>query len=70
MCVSRRSHFTRVPGLCIAHPAKSQNQNSDRERYSGFESAAERDLEAKWRLSQENATSHDPQMATFESKPL
>jgi hypothetical protein len=38
--------------------------------YSGFDPALYRTLEAKWHFSQENATSHDLQMATFESKPL
>jgi hypothetical protein len=38
--------------------------------YSGFDSALYRTLEAKWHFSQDNATSHDLQMATFESKPL
>jgi len=39
-------------------------------RYSGFNSALYRKVEAKWHFSQENATSHDLQMETFESKPL
>jgi hypothetical protein len=37
---------------------------------SGFDSALYRKVEAKWHFSQENATSHDLQMATYESKPL
>jgi hypothetical protein len=40
------------------------------ESYSGFDSALYRRFEAKWHFSQENATSHDLQMATYESKPL
>jgi len=39
-------------------------------RYSGFDSALYRRIEAKWHFSQENATSRDLQMATCESKPL
>jgi hypothetical protein len=38
--------------------------------YSGFDSALCRNLEAKWHFSQENATSHELQMARCESKPL
>jgi hypothetical protein len=38
--------------------------------YSGFDSALYGNLDAKWQFSQENATSHGLQMATFESKPL
>ena len=40
------------------------------EAYSGFNSALYRNLEAKWHLSQENATPHELQMATCELKPL
>jgi len=39
-------------------------------RYSDFDSALYRKHEAKWHFSQENATSHDFQMARLESKPL
>jgi len=39
-------------------------------RCSGFDSALYRKLEAKWHFSQENATSHDLQRSTGESKPL
>jgi hypothetical protein len=38
--------------------------------YSGFDSALYRNHDAKWHFPQENATSHDLQMATRESKPL
>jgi len=38
--------------------------------YSGFDSALYRKLEAKWHFYQENATSHELQMETCESKPL
>jgi len=38
--------------------------------YSGFDSAHYRKHETKWHFSQENATSHDFQMARLESKPL
>jgi len=39
-------------------------------RYSGFDSAAYRKLDAKWCFPQENATWHDRQVSTCESKPL
>jgi hypothetical protein len=38
--------------------------------YSGFDSALYRNVDAKWHLSQENATSHELQIAALESKPL
>ncbi len=38
--------------------------------YSGFDSAPYRNVCAKWHFSQENATAHDLQMTTLESKPL
>jgi hypothetical protein len=38
--------------------------------YSGFDSAHYRNVDAKWHFPQENATSHDLQRATRESKPL
>jgi hypothetical protein len=44
--------------------------NSGWPSYSGFDSALYRNLDAKWHFPQENATSHDLQMATCESKPL
>jgi hypothetical protein len=40
------------------------------ENYSGFDSAPYRNVNAKWHFPQENATSHDLQMATRESKQL
>jgi hypothetical protein len=43
---------------------------AERGRYSGFDSALYRNLEAKWHFSQENATSCDLQVAACESKPL
>jgi len=39
-------------------------------RYSGFDSALFRNLDAKWHFPQENATLLDLQMSTRESKPL
>jgi len=39
-------------------------------RYSGFDSAPYRKLDAKWRFPQENATLLDLQVSTRESKPL
>jgi len=39
-------------------------------RYSGFDSALYRKLDAKWRFPQENATLHDLKVSTCESKPL
>jgi len=39
-------------------------------RYSVFDSALYRKLEAKWHFLQENAASHELQMETCESKPL
>jgi len=39
-------------------------------RYSGFDSALYRKLDAEWHFSQENATLHEFKMATVESKPL
>jgi hypothetical protein len=39
-------------------------------RYSGFDSALYRNVDAKGHFSQENATSHDLQVAALESKPL
>jgi len=38
--------------------------------YSGFDSSVYRNLEAKWHFPQKNATLHDLQMATCESKTL
>jgi len=38
--------------------------------YSGFDSAPYRKLDARWRFPQENATLHDLQVSTCESKPL
>jgi len=35
-----------------------------------FDSILSRNVDAKWHFSQENATSHDLQMAAFEAKPL
>ena len=44
--------------------------NTELKRYSGFDSALYRNVDSKWHFPQENATSHDIQMATRESKPL
>jgi hypothetical protein len=38
--------------------------------YSGFDSALYRKLDAEWHFSQDNATLHDFETATVESKPL
>ncbi len=42
----------------------------DEDGYSGFDSALYRNVGAKGHFSQENATSHDLQVARLESKPL
>ena len=39
-------------------------------RYSCFDSGLYRNVDAMWHFSQENATSHDLQMAALESRPL
>jgi hypothetical protein len=44
--------------------------NQSATRYSGFDSALYRYVDAKWHFHQENATSHDFQTAALESKPL
>jgi len=38
--------------------------------YSGFDSALYKQIEAEWHFPKENATLHEFQMATYESKPL
>jgi hypothetical protein len=75
-CGQRCSHkHSRCQGRRDAHERINlrnrggPKENSARD-YSGFDSALYRILGAKWHFSQENATSHALQMATFESKPL
>jgi hypothetical protein len=53
-----------------SHPILLPRTCLGRRHYSGFDSALYRRLAAKWHFSQENAASHDLEMATCESKPL
>jgi hypothetical protein len=67
-----------VAGQCELAIKEQENKQLDRAlrpptalaSYSGFDSAFYRNVDSKWHFPQENATSHDPQMATRESKPL
>jgi hypothetical protein len=51
-------------------PIRSTNFSPAIPPYSGFDSALYRNVDAKGYFPQENATSHDLQMAALESKPL
>ncbi len=67
-----------VAGQCELAIKEQENKQLDRALrpttalagYSGFDSALYRNVDSKWHFPQENATSHDLQMATRESKPL
>jgi hypothetical protein len=60
----KKSFSNRFQQLSIDTP------HHPRAGHSGFDSALYRNVNAEWHFSYENATSHEPQMAALESKPL
>jgi len=56
--------------VCTIPPFLISTRVPELDRYSGFDSALYRKLDAKWRFPQENATLHDLKVPTCESKPL
>jgi hypothetical protein len=57
-------------GVVSEESAFVLRRTSDSAHYSGFDSSLYRNVDAEWHFSQENATSHDLQIAALESKPL
>src|SRR5208283_325058 len=62
--------FTFLTHLLLHSLTRTHTRTRSLCSYSGFDSAPYRNLDAEWHFPQENATLHDLQMSTSESKPL